>query len=417
MKILGFLFAAAALLLQCDTPGETYFVDVDHPRASDDGPGTEARPWKTMVHAAATARSGDLVWVKEGVYDHGEVKIEHSGIVLSAYPGHERRAIVRGAGLVSRGNSNLLIHGFKFEHTPSHGIRIQGPNARNITVLNNHTYDTYNSGISIRGVSGNADPGDYDNMRNVFVVGNLLELGTHGGSGEVLSVASGVVNIDVAYNELRMGDPDGSRGDEGISFKEGVRDSRIHNNVVHGLSNKGIHIDGGSTVHDPQITGIEVFGNLLYDLPTHGMWVTTEGRGDVDGVYVHHNIAHNVDGDGFLVYQHPDGAADGGTVKNVWFDHNTVWRGGQRGRGFGGFRVNHPTATGIAFTNNIAWGNVGYDMRGESGTVFWNNLCQEASLCEVTERPLFQSPPASFELRPDSPALGAGSGGTNLGAE
>jgi hypothetical protein len=337
-------------------------------------------------------------------------------VTISAYPGDEREAVVRGAGLVSRGNSDLVVHGFKFENTPEHAIRIQGPNAENILIANNHTYNTNNSGISIRGVSGNADPGNYDNIRNVVVIGNLVELGTNGGNGEIISVGSGAVDVDIAYNEVRIGDPNFEGGDEGIAFKEGVRDSRIYGNVVHDLSDKAIHIDGGSSVHDPLITNIEIFDNLLYDLPSHGLWVTTEGRGDVDGVHVHHNIVHDVDGDGFLVYRHPDGAADGGTVQNVWFNNNTVWRAGQRNSGFGGFRVNHPTATGIVFVDNIAWDNNGYDIRGEPGTTISHNLCREGSLCETNGNPLFVDPPNDFSLRPDSPAIGAGTGGSTLGA-
>ena len=396
--------------------GDTFFVDVNHPNASNSNPGTETRPWRTIVHAAATASRGDRIYIKQGTYGHGDIKVRSSGLTISAYPGHERRVVIPGDGLISHGHSDLTINGLKFINSDEHAIRVVGPNARNIIISNNHTYNSYNSGISIRGVTGNADPGNYDNMRNVVVRDNLVELGTNGGNGEIISVGSGVINIDVAFNEVRVGDPTGVGGDEGISFKEGVRDSRIYGNVIHDLSDKGIHIDGGENIHDALITNIEIFDNIIYDLPSHGMWVTTEGRGDVDGVHIHDNIVFDVAKNGILVYEHPDGARDGGTVRNVLIEHNTTWNTGERS-GTGGIRVDHPSAPGVVIRDNIAWGGRSYGIRGDVGTtISGRNLCPEASLCNVTGAPQFVNPPDDFRLRSTSPAIGAGTGGSNLGA-
>jgi hypothetical protein len=49
----------------------TYYVDQDHPLASDDNAGTEDLPWKTINHAATVLQAGDTVLVKEGTYDVG----------------------------------------------------------------------------------------------------------------------------------------------------------------------------------------------------------------------------------------------------------------------------------------------------------------------------------------------------------
>lgn len=80
------------------------------------------------------------------------------------------------------------------------------------------------------------DPGDYDNIRDVVIEDNLLELGAHGCKNEIITVANGAVNITVRNNEIRLGDPAMEGGDEGIDFKEGVRDSRIYGNYIHHLS-------------------------------------------------------------------------------------------------------------------------------------------------------------------------------------
>jgi parallel beta-helix repeat protein len=46
----------------------TYEVSQRHPQASDEGPGTIERPWKTLSHAAAMVVAGDTVNVGDGIY-------------------------------------------------------------------------------------------------------------------------------------------------------------------------------------------------------------------------------------------------------------------------------------------------------------------------------------------------------------
>jgi hypothetical protein len=46
----------------------TYAVAQRDPKATDDGPGTAARPWKTFAKAALVAGPGDLVLIGDGIY-------------------------------------------------------------------------------------------------------------------------------------------------------------------------------------------------------------------------------------------------------------------------------------------------------------------------------------------------------------
>jgi hypothetical protein len=46
----------------------TFYVARQHPQASDDNPGSEDRPWKTIGRAAAALEPGDRVIVREGIY-------------------------------------------------------------------------------------------------------------------------------------------------------------------------------------------------------------------------------------------------------------------------------------------------------------------------------------------------------------
>lgn len=55
-----------------------YVVDTQHPKASDENPGTAESPLKTIGKAARMVRAGDTIIVKSGVYREA-VRLEHSG--------------------------------------------------------------------------------------------------------------------------------------------------------------------------------------------------------------------------------------------------------------------------------------------------------------------------------------------------
>jgi hypothetical protein len=55
-----------------------YVVNVQHPKASDENPGTVEMPLKTIRKAAQMVKAGDTVIVKAGVYREA-VRLEHSG--------------------------------------------------------------------------------------------------------------------------------------------------------------------------------------------------------------------------------------------------------------------------------------------------------------------------------------------------
>ena len=415
MKI-GFFLVCAVIIAtgSANVSADTFYVDRNHPSAHDSNPGTEGLPWRTIVHAAEVAGAGDTVWIKAGLYEDGDVEVANSGIrgqelVFSAYPGHERQAVIKGGRFFSRGNSHIVVHGLKVLESPSHGFRFEGPldssepAVENITISGNHTYDTCSSGIAVWGVKWGEDPGDYYNIVDVVIEDNLLELGTHGCKNEIITVANGAVNVTVRNNEIRLGDPNMEGGDEGIDFKEGVRDSSIYGNYIHHLSDKAIYIDGGSDPRDPLVSNIHIFNNVMMHLPSSGISIVTEGTGDVDGIYVYNNIVAHVEGDGFIVYDHPGGEEEGGTVKNVHFINNTAVNAGR-----GGFRVNHERATGIVFRNNIAWENHDYQVRGEAETLIENNLCVD-DVCEHREDPGFVDlQNDDFRLSADSPAIDQG---------
>jgi hypothetical protein len=62
-RLVGLTLALGAIL-----NAATYEVAQQNPQASDDGPGTTERPWKSLNHAAENAASGDIVIIRGGVY-------------------------------------------------------------------------------------------------------------------------------------------------------------------------------------------------------------------------------------------------------------------------------------------------------------------------------------------------------------
>jgi hypothetical protein len=410
--------------------GNIYYVEHGHVNANDNNTGLDPQqPWRTLVHAGTQITYGDTCIIKAGEpYNDGDVLITQSGGTFKAYPGP--KPVLRGVGILGVGVSDVTIDGLRLVLTPSKAIRFEGradpgdPPASGIVIRNCHTYFSHSSALSIWGIDGDFHVSGETGMTDVLLEHNLLEFGTTGGSNEIITVANGVENCTVRYNEIRRGDPAMTGGDEGIDFKRGVRNSSIYGNLVWDLSDKAIYIDAGEDFsNDPPHGGpsgppaltenILIYNNRMFDLPSAGIVITSEGAGNVRDVTVFNNIAYDCTGDGFRVYDHEDGEAARnqnpawGNTSDVLFINNTAYNcGSDHG---GGFRVNHPVATGIVFRNNIGWNNVDYDFRGESGTVFEFNLGREAWLA-FNDDPLFLSEAKRrFQLRNGSPALNVGS--------
>jgi len=84
------------LTISAAVRADTYYVST---KGSDENPGSEAEPLRTIQKAADTARAGDTIPVRGGVYSE-HVVLRFSGqdgkpIVLKSYPG-ERPVVQPG---------------------------------------------------------------------------------------------------------------------------------------------------------------------------------------------------------------------------------------------------------------------------------------------------------------------------------
>ena len=114
----------------CPT-GNFYFVDQNNPNASDENPGTEDLPWKTLKKACNTVQAGDTVLVKTGRYSdpdptkHWQYALNpvNSGepgkpIIFRSYPRHAATLVKSheyNAAMRVNQRSYIIIDGFKAE--------------------------------------------------------------------------------------------------------------------------------------------------------------------------------------------------------------------------------------------------------------------------------------------------------------
>lgn len=136
-----------------------YYVDRNHPSASDSNPGTEALPWDTIQKAADIAVAGDLTYVKEGIYPEW-VDVKNSGsvdwvIAFRAYPGDS--PVIDGTsvsvpewdGLFLIENVNyVVLDGFEVRNTVEYLVKVK--NSSHITIRNCKIHDNpdvYRNGL------------------------------------------------------------------------------------------------------------------------------------------------------------------------------------------------------------------------------------------------------------------------------
>lgn len=99
----SFLFCISIIFAAGFVHGETLVVRQEHPAASDQNPGTEARPLKTISAAAARVKAGDKVVIHQGNYREAVV-VTASGtaekpIVFEAAP--NETPVIKGSDILT----------------------------------------------------------------------------------------------------------------------------------------------------------------------------------------------------------------------------------------------------------------------------------------------------------------------------
>ncbi len=158
--------------------GATYYVALD---GDDANPGTLARPWATLQHAADVLQPGDTVYVRGGVY-HQYVRLTRSGepgrpITYAAYPGET--VWLDGQGVdgkvafdLADGVSHITIVGLNMRHWHDEGgdgsCITSWRDSDHITVRDAEFYDCGSGAIQFYQDS------DYITVENVYIHDNTL---------------------------------------------------------------------------------------------------------------------------------------------------------------------------------------------------------------------------------------------------
>src|SRR5579859_8202122 len=360
---------------------------------NDSNPGTQTAPWRTVQHAADTARAGSTVNVRGGIYEE-LVSIKASGnptdgfITFRSYPGET--AILDAEHITPTGRSGILtiqnqsyvrIEGFEIRNyrTAEHrltplGISVMGAGSHIELVKNNVHHIEQNFG-------GRDAPGRGGNAFGIAVYGT-----------DTKTPISELVIDGNEVHHLKTG------SSESLVVNGNVTNFRITHNVVHDNNNIGIDVIGFErTAPDPAVDQARdgvVSGNLVYNItsrgnPAYGDEVNSDGI-YVDGgarILIEQNVIHDVDFGIELASEHKDRATSYITARN-----NLVYHCHTAGVSIGGYAPERGHTEHCTVVNNTLYdddtsgtGSGEFQMQWNmADDIFENNIVYAGPRCLMT---------------------------------
>jgi hypothetical protein len=360
---------------------------------ADSNPGTETAPWRTVQHAADTARAGSTVNVRGGVYEE-LVSVNASGnavdgyITLRSYPGET--AVLDAEHIVPNGRSGILtIHDQSY-------VRIEGFEVRNFRTAEHRLTPL---GISIMGAGSHIELLK-NNVHHIEQTFNGRDGPGHGANGFGIAVygtdpRTPISELVIDGNEVHHLQTGSS---ESLVVNGNVTNFRITHNIVHDNNNIGIDVIGFErTAPDPAVDQARdgvVSGNLVYNItsrgnPAYGNDVNSDGI-YVDGgarILIEQNILHDVDFGIELASEHKDRATSYITARN-----NLIYHCHTAGVSIGGYAPERGHTDHSAVVNNTLYDN---DTSGTGSgefqmqwnmadDIFENNIVYAGARCLIT---------------------------------
>lgn len=395
--------------------GTNYFVNAATGNDSNLGTSVSA-PWKTITNAAARLQPGDTVYIMAGNY-RGDILPARSGqdgawITYSNYPGQTWQAVITNASFRILRRSYINVSGLKIQNSPTWGFYTEGPGG-NYIFSGNYTTNTFGSGIAIWGVPWGSDPGVYGwrAITNVLVTDNLIEQACNGDYNEQLDIANGVDAFELRRNVIRNA-ASYIYGGEGIDCKEGASNGRIWGNEIYGLKRTAIYLEAGAADTNYYqagglLTNIEVFANRVHDNgktnSVTGLALTSEGRGNIDGIKIYNNLFYQNSSAGINIYHYKQGSTNSPVnyARNIFVLNNTVFSNNYMTGNLGGIWIADTNAVNVVAANNISVSNINKQINIVVGVITNNNL--------TSVNPRFiNAAVGDFHLQSTSPAIDAG---------
>jgi len=355
MKYSIFVLLLACAIQSFGQVNSSFYVSTE---GNDSNPGTETAPWRTVQHAADTARAGSTVNVRGGVYEE-LVSINTSGnasdgfITFRSYPGET--AILdaehftpsgRQAVLTIHNQSYVRIEGFEIRnfHTAEHrlaplGISVMGAGSHIELLKNNvhHIQQTF---------PGRDKPGSGGNGFGIAVYGT--------------DARAPITDLIIDGNEVHHLKTGSS---ESLVVNGNVTNFRITHNVVHDNNNIGIDVIGFErTAPDPAVDQARdgvVSNNLVYNITSKGNPAYRNDESS-DGIYVdggtriliEQNVMHDVDFGIELASEHKDRATSYITARN-----NLIYHSHTAGVSIGGYAPDRGHTDHCIVINNTLYEN------------------------------------------------------------
>jgi len=368
----------------------SYYVSLT---GNDSNPGTQAAPWRTIQHAADTARAGSTVQVHGGVYEE-LVSINVSGnasdgfITFKSYPGET--AVLDAGHFTPAGRQGILtIHNQSY-------VRIVGLEIRNF-----HTAEHRLSplGISVIGAGSHIELLN-NNVHHIEQTFEGRDAPGRGGNGFGIAVygtdaKTPITDLVIDGNEVHHLKTGSS---ESLVVNGNVTNFRITHNVVHDNNNIGIDVIGFErTAPAPAVDQARdgvVSGNLVYNITSKGN-PAYRNEENSDGIYVdggtriliENNVMHDVDFGIELASEHKDRATSYIIARN-----NLIYHSHTAGISIGGYAPERGHTEHCTVVNNTLYDN---DTSGTgtgefqmqwnmSDNIFANNIVYAGSRCLIS---------------------------------
>jgi hypothetical protein len=373
--------------------GQTNFSFYVATTGNNSNPGTQAAPWRTIQHAADTARAGSTVNVRGGIYEE-LVSINASGnatdgfITFRSYPGET--AVLEAAHFTPSGRSGVLtIHNQSY-------VRIEGFEIRNFRTAEHRLAPL---GISVMGAGSHIEllKNNVHHIENNF---QGRDAPGSGGNGFGIAVYgtdahTPITDLVIDGNEVHHLKTGSS---ESLVVNGNVTNFRITHNVVHDNNNIGIDVIGFErTAPDPAVDQARdgvVSGNLVYNITSRGNPAYRDDESS-DGIYVdggtriliEQNVIHDVDFGIELASEHKDRATSYITARN-----NLIYHGHTAGISIGGYAPERGHSEHCTLVNNTLYDN---DTSGTGSgefqmqwnmadDIFANNIVYAGARCLIT---------------------------------
>jgi hypothetical protein len=389
------IFSILLMLLACISsasgqPNSSFYVSMT---GDDSNPGTQMAPWRTVQHAADTARAGSIVNVRGGIYEE-LVSMTASGnatdgfISFRSYPGET--AVLDAEHFAPNGRSGVLtIHNKSY-------VRIEGFEIRNYRTAEHRLTPL---GISVMGGGSHIELLK-NNVHHIEQNFGGRDAPGRGGNGFGIAVygtdaETPISELVIDRNEVHHLKTGSS---ESLVVNGNVTNFRITHNVVHDNNNIGIDVIGFErTAPGPAVDQARdgvVSGNLVYNItsrgnPAYGNDQSSEGI-YVDGgtrILIEQNVIHDVDFGIELASEHQNRATSYVTARN-----NLIYHCHTAGVSIGGYapergRTDHCTAVNNTLYENDMAGTGSGELQMQfnmADNIFENNIVHAGPRCLMT---------------------------------